>query len=241
MQGPVVAAVRADLATETDPVAPHLAVHGQLHAAEGVLAGDWWGLIHLDGDRTALIVLDVSGHGALAGLVTMRLRAVMSVALRSGFDPATAMHRAATSLADSAAGTDGRFATAVVVLLDPRAGSLTWANAGHPAGWLMPGGRTGERVPLDPTGPLLSALGGTWSTSAADLGIGDVVLVWSDGLVESRHAADELTDAALARVIEAIGTREPAELVAALLAAVRADAPEWRRDDVTAVAVRRTD
>ncbi len=43
MQGPVVAAVRADLATETDPVAAHLSVHGELHPAEGVLAGDWWG------------------------------------------------------------------------------------------------------------------------------------------------------------------------------------------------------
>ena len=145
MQGPVVAAVRADLATETDPAAARLSVHGELHPAEGVLAGDWWGVIPLAGDRTALLVVDVSGHGPLAGLVTMRLRAVMTVALRSGLDPATALERAAVALADT---DDGRFATALAVVLDPVGGRLRWANAGHPAGWVLPGGRTGARVPL---------------------------------------------------------------------------------------------
>lgn len=238
LEGPVVAAVRADLATETDPVAPRFAVHGQLHPAEGVLAGDWWGVIALDGGRTAVLVLDVSGHGALAGLVTMRLRAVLAVALRSGFDAATALLRASTALADTQ---DGRFATALVLVLDPANGSLAWANAGHPAGWLLPGGRTGERVPLTPTGPLLSALGGTWTTGHADLWVGDLVLAWSDGLVETRSAAQELTDDALAHVIDSIETREPAELIPELIAALRAYAPEWHRDDITAVAVRRTD
>jgi serine phosphatase RsbU (regulator of sigma subunit)/CHASE3 domain sensor protein len=237
MQGPVVAAVRADLATEIDPVAPHLSVHGELHPAEGVLAGDWWGAVPLDGERTALLVLDVSGHGPLAGLVTMRLRAVMTVALRSGFDPATALERAAIALADT---DDGRFATALVAVLDPVASTLEWANAGHPAGWLLPGGSTTDRVRLRPTGPLLSSFGGRWVTGRSDLRVGDVLLAWSDGLVETRSADDELDDDALAGVVAELGTGEPAELVPELLARLRGGAREWRRDDITLVAVRRT-
>ncbi|MFN8167878.1 MAG: PP2C family protein-serine/threonine phosphatase [Candidatus Nanopelagicales bacterium] len=237
MQGPVVAAVRADLATETAPRAARLAIHGELHPAEGVLAGDWWGVIPLADERTALLVVDVSGHGPLAGLVTMRLRAVMSVALRSGFDPATALERAAVALADSE---DGRFATSLVAVLDPAAGTVRWANAGHPAGWLLPGGRTEGRRALEPTGPLLSSLGGAWSTSQAALDVDDVLLTWSDGLVETREASDEVDDVRLARLIDELETATPAELVPALLARLREDAPEWRRDDITLVAVRRT-
>ncbi len=238
MHGPVVAALRADLETETDPSAPGLLVHGELHAAEGVLAGDWWGLVALEGRRTALLVVDISGHGPLAGLVTMRLRAVMSVALRSGFDPATVLARGATALADR---DDGRFATALVAVLDPGTGTISWANAGHPAGWLMPHGSAGQRVLLGPTGPLLSQLGGQWTTARADLWVDDVVLAWTDGLTETRDAAEELDDERLAALVDAAGTREPAELVARLLAELRDGAQEWRRDDITLVAIRRVE
>lgn len=237
MQGPVVAAVRADLATHPDPEAARLRVHGELHPAEGVLAGDWWGTVPLEGERTALIVLDISGHGPLAGLVTMRLRAVMTVALRSGLDPATALERAAVSLADV---DDGRFATALVAVLDPAGSSLAWANAGHPAGWLLPGGSTADRVPLRPTGPLLSSFGGRWVTGRSDLQVGDLVLAWSDGLVETRSADDELRDDDLARLVDELATDDPAQLVPGLLARLRDGAREWRRDDITLVAVRRT-
>jgi len=161
---------------------------------------------------------------------------VMTVALRSGFDAGTALTRGATSFTDAA---DGRFATALVAVVDPAAGSVQWANAGHPAGWVLPLGGTAGRTSLEPTGPLLSALGGTWATRSAPLAVGDVLLAWSDGLVEARDADLELSDDDLAAVVDRIGTREPRELVAQVLADLREDAPEWRRDDVTLLAVRR--
>ncbi len=243
-EGPVVAAIRAELATASASERPGLRVHGELQPAEGVLAGDWWGVVALDRDRTALLVLDVSGHGALAGLVTLRLRAVMSVALRSGFDAGTALGRAAASFADDG---DGRFATALVVVVDPREGTLAWANAGHPGGWLMPGCDVDRRVVLGPTGPLVSALGGAWTTSVARLDEGDAVLAWSDGLVEARDAAAERSDDDLAAAVRAVvaevrsdtGELDPAALVAGLLASLREHAPDWHRDDITAVAALR--
>ena len=236
-EGPVVAAIRAELATEPAPSAPHLRIHGELHAAEGVLAGDWWGVVALDGGRTALVVLDVSGHGALAGLVTLRLRAVLSVALRSGFDAATALVRASASFSDAV---DGRFATALVVVVDPATESLSWANAGHPAAWVLPDGDVTRRVVLAPTGPLLSALGGEWTTSRTAFDVGALLLAWSDGLVEAREASHEVSDDRLAALVADVGTREPAELVARLVATLREDAAEWRRDDITALAALRT-
>ena len=235
-ESPVVAALRAELATDPDPVAARLEVHGRVHAAHGVLAGDWWGALPLEGERTGLLLLDVAGHGELAGLVLQRLRTVMTVALRSGFAAGTALTRGATSFTDAA---DGRFATALVAVVDPAAGTVQWANAGHPAGWILPRGETSGRTRLEPTGPLLSALGGAWATRTAALAVDDVLLAWSDGLVEARDADLELSDDDLADIVDRLGTREPRELVARVLGELRDRAPEWRRDDVTLLAVRR--
>lgn len=235
-EGPVVTALRADLATDPDPVAPRLKVHGEVQAAHGVLAGDWWGTVALDGGRTALLLLDVAGHGELAGLVLQRLRSVLTVSLRSGFDPGTVLTRGATSFTDAA---DGRFATALVVVVDPAAGSVTWANAGHPAGWLLPGGDPARRTRLSQTGPLLSTLGGTWATGTAAFDVDDLLLAWSDGLVETREADLEMSDDDLAAVVASAGTSEPRALVARVLAELREQAPDWRRDDITLVAVHR--
>jgi serine phosphatase RsbU (regulator of sigma subunit)/CHASE3 domain sensor protein len=236
-EGPVVSALRADLATDPDPTATRLAVHGRMQAAHGVLAGDWWGVVRLDGERSALVVLDVSGHGELAGLVTQRLRSVLTVSLRSGFDAATALERGATSFVDS---DDGRFATALVVVLDPAGGALEWANAGHPAGWLLPGGDPRRRTVLSATGPMLSALGGRWTSGQAEFSVGDVVLAWSDGLVEAADAGRDLPDEAFAAVVAAVHGSGPHDLVEGILAALRERSADWRRDDVTLVAARRT-
>ena len=234
-EGPVVTALRAELTTQTDPFAHGVSIHGQVQPAQGVLAGDWWGPVILDGGRTALVLIDVSGHGELAGLVTLRLRSVITTALRAEADPADALDRAAGSLSDAV---DGRFATAIIVILDPDAGQIVWANAGHPSGWLLPSGEAGAHRELTTTGPLLSVLGGDWTTGRDTFGTGDVVLLWSDGLVEAREEALEVNDDLLSTVIAESRDHDPAELVPSLLAALRERSTDWRRDDITVVAAR---
>ena len=234
-EGPVVNALRAELATQTDPIAHGVVIHGQVQPAEGVLAGDWWGPVILNGGRTALVLIDVSGHGELAGLVTLRLRSVITTALRSQADAAQALSRAAASLSDAV---DGRFATVMIVILDPDADEITWANAGHPSGWLLPGGHADGRRELTTTGPLVSVLGGEWTMSRSLFEPGDIVLLWSDGLVEARQEALEVNDELLSSVISQTSDHDPAELVPSLLATLRERATDWRRDDITVIAAR---
>jgi sigma-B regulation protein RsbU (phosphoserine phosphatase) len=234
-EGPVVTALRAELTTKTDPTAHGVTIHGQVQPAQGVLAGDWWGPVILDSGRTALVLIDVSGHGELAGLVTLRLRSVITTALRAEADPSDALARAAGTLSDAV---DGRFATAIIVILDPDAGEIIWANAGHPSGWLLPDGEVDARRELTTTGPLISVLGGEWSTARESFAGNDVVLLWSDGLVEARQEALEVNDELLSSVIAGCREKDPAELVPSLLAALRERSTDWRRDDITVVAAR---
>ncbi|MSV73444.1 MAG: SpoIIE family protein phosphatase, partial [Actinobacteria bacterium] len=84
--------------------------------------------------------------------------------------------------------------------------------------------------------------GGQWTRRTESLHIGDVLFVWSDGLVESHDAEGvELGDAGLNRLIDAAMQEgsTPSEIVAHVLAAARGRAVDWRRDDVTLAAVAR--
>ncbi len=233
-QTPVVAAIRAELAdSHSEPVAG-LDFAGVAQPAEGVLAGDWWSAQVLFDGQLALILTDVSGHGPEAGMEALRLKHVLELSLAQTADPAVALRHAAEGFR-----TASRFATCVIVVIEPQTGFLTWANAGHPPGWLVSETGTTELVG---TGPLLSVLGGTWTNQHTHLEIGSLLLLWTDGLTESHDAGNvELGDDGLAALIQdAVATEDTtAGIVAHLLAAARARSVDWRRDDVTCVAVRR--
>jgi sigma-B regulation protein RsbU (phosphoserine phosphatase) len=249
-QGPVVAGLAEQLAaTRVD--LPGWRIYGTQQPAEGVLAGDFWDAEVLPDGRISVILCDVSGHGAEAGLTALRIKTVVGVVLAAGFGPNEALSRAALSMRAE----DSRFATVVVWVLDPDSDRLVWANAGHHAPLVMRDSNGNGRPDigegheyLGPTGPMLSGLGGEWAEQATTLSSGDVVIAWSDGLTESHDAAGEelgpegliaLLDDARRGPTAVDAAADPTELVERVLAAARNRAVDWRRDDVTLLAVSR--
>ncbi len=233
-QGPVVAAIRAELADSHSEPVVGLDFAGVQEPAEGVLAGDWWSAQVLYDGQLAITVTDVSGHGPAAGMEALRLKHVIELSLAQNADPALALSHACDGFRASS-----RFATCTIVVIEPQTGFLTWANAGHPPAWLITDTATTELVR---TGPLLSVLGGAWTNQHTHLDIGALLLLWTDGLTESHDAQRvELGDDGLTGLVaDAVDQEETsAGIIAHLLAAARARAVDWRRDDVTCVAVRR--
>lgn len=233
-EGPVVAAIRQELTARSDPGADRVRVAGELRPAEGVLAGDFWDRLTLPDGRMAVLVCDVSGHGPRAGIVAMRLKTAITLGLISGQGMPQILHRACDAFADE----PSRFATVVMLVADPRSGTLEWVNAGHPAARIVRA--TGEVERLGPTGPMVSWLTGTWTTGVTDMAAGDVCLAFTDGVLESRDAAgDELGDDQLDDRLRraAGGATDPAEIIALVLADVRDRAQDLARDDVTMVAL----
>mgnify|MGYP006278665465 CR=1 FL=1 len=233
---PLVAAMRAELLGAPALPDSDLAIAGWNQSAEGVVSGDWWDSILLPNGSFAAVVADVSGHGAEASVVALRVRAVLRAALLSGQEPHEAM-----SMAASACGQDVRVITAVIVVADPVAGTIRWCNAGHHPAIIVT--RDKESALCEPTGPLMSSLGGEWTTRERPFGPGDVVVAFTDGLVEARNAdGDELESSAVAQFIRGMDApvrENPGELIERLLAQVRHRAADWRHDDVTIVAISR--
>lgn len=237
-EAPVIAALRRELAA-TPGLTPGVRVAGVLRPAEGVLAGDWFDAVVAPGGRTALVLTDVSGHGAEAGVVATWMRRTLSTSLRRGRDAAETLEQVAESFLDDHAETE-RFATVFIAVIDPAARTLAWANAGHPAALVMAASPLSPAATLrhlEPTGPIVSSLGGAWHTSTTTFGLHDLVVIYSDGLSEARDAGSaELGEAGILRALTGLADADPETAVSRCLRAFDVHAQDRRRDDVTVLA-----
>jgi serine phosphatase RsbU (regulator of sigma subunit) len=236
-RGPVVLGLSERLRlSDVEPIAG-LQVASALHAAEGVVAGDLLDVVRIDEFRVGLVIADVSGHGAVAGLEAITIKHIIGTALRLGHGPAEALEAVSDRLR-----LDERFATCAIVVLDLRDGRLAYANAGHLAPVILPPGPNitmASLRSLDPTGPLLSVLSRGWTVGSTTLHPGEVLLLVTDGLLEARSPAGEEFGmvGVCAALTAAKGPRGVGSVVAVLSDAAHAYAQDFHRDDVTILAV----
>ena len=231
---PVVDSLRATMTPAAIELPAGLRLSGRMSSAEGVIAGDWWDVISCPGNRLAVVVGDVAGHGATAGIMAMQVRTLVRAALAAGAQPDAALRLAHQVMRESRT-----FATAVIILIDLEAGELRWANAGHHPALLI--GTDDVATALEPTGPLMSALDAEWTCLQTTCRGGDALFAFTDGLIEGTTVDGrplDTQDLLLELLSIPVEVRlEPAETLERTLAAMRERATEWTRDDITLVAI----
>ncbi|MDX2676454.1 SpoIIE family protein phosphatase [Streptomyces sp. NY05-11A] len=158
------------------------------------VGGDWFDVIPLPDGKTALVVGDVMGSGIDAAATMGRLRTATTTLASLDLDPAVLLEH----LDRITQGLDHSIATCVYAVHDPRLGQCRIANAGHlPPARVRPG-RPPELLDL-PTGAPLGVGGVAFSTTDVDFAPGDQLVLYTDGLVETRvHSLDERLEALLA-------------------------------------------
>jgi serine phosphatase RsbU (regulator of sigma subunit)/anti-sigma regulatory factor (Ser/Thr protein kinase)/anti-anti-sigma regulatory factor len=185
-----------------------------LAGAGAAAGGDWFDVVPRAGGTLALVVGDVVGHGVTASGVMGQLRAVLQDRLDGGAAPADAL-AAADRLARRVPA--ARAATACVAVLDPATGALAYCTAGHPPPLVVAASGAARFLPASGAGPL--GTGTAFPVAAARLDPGDVLLLYSDGIIErpgraAAEAADELArvaaDAVAGRALHDPGA-SPAE------------------------------
>ncbi|MGC0318771.1 PP2C family protein-serine/threonine phosphatase [Kitasatospora acidiphila] len=179
------------------------------------VCGDWYDLVELPGERLAVAVGDVVGHGLAAAGVMGQLRSALSAASRVSAGPAQALE-ALGLYARSVNGAEST--TAVSVHIDWSALSLTYSSAGHPPPALL---REGGAVAFldQATDPPLGARPEHASRPQArqEFASGDTLVLYTDGLIERRR---EDIDVGLARLAHSLATHRalaPEQLADALL------------------------
>ncbi|MFI2435832.1 SpoIIE family protein phosphatase [Streptomyces sp. NPDC018693] len=157
------------------------------------VGGDWFDVIPLEGRRTALVVGDVMGSGIDAAATMGRLRTATTTLASLGLDPAVLLEH----LDRITDGLDHSIATCLYVVHDPEAGQCRIANAGHLPPVRLRAGQLPELLDL-PTGAPLGVGGVPFSTTTVGFAPGDRLVLYTDGLVETRrHSLDERLDALL--------------------------------------------
>ncbi|WP_410594255.1 SpoIIE family protein phosphatase [Amycolatopsis sp. lyj-23] len=180
----VVLELQRELLPSGVPVVPGLELAASyLLAGTGTVAGgDWFEAIALPGGRVGLIVGDVVGHGVAASATMGQLRVLLAERLAATGDVLAAIE-AGDAATDRLRG--GRAATVCVAVVDPGTGAVEYCTAGHPPPLVVDGGDAARYLPPTGAGPLGVAPGRDRSVvGTAELAVGDLLLLYSDGILE---------------------------------------------------------
>ncbi|MEU0373535.1 SpoIIE family protein phosphatase [Streptomyces sp. NPDC006283] len=150
--------------------------------ATSEVGGDWYDLIPLAGDKTALVVGDVMGNGIDAAATMGRLRTATCTLADLDLPPDQVLQH----LDKITCGLEHYIATCLYAIYDPRRMQCHIANAGHMPPALARPGCAPRLVDL-PTGTPLGVGGISFETTTVNLTTGDLLVLYTDGLVETRH------------------------------------------------------
>ncbi len=192
------------------------------------VGGDWHDAFLIAPGRLAVTVGDVVGHGLEAASAMGQLRSALRALAGDAAGPAQVLDRLDRFVRQFGV---GRAATVALADIDLGSGLARFACAGHmPPALLAPG--EPPRLLWEGRSPPLDAVGDIGPRAEAQVVLrpGARLLLYSDGLVERRGVAiDAGLDALLGR-LGGLGDATPAQIVAALGAAMVE--PEGATDDV---------
>jgi serine phosphatase RsbU (regulator of sigma subunit)/integral membrane sensor domain MASE1 len=198
------------------------------------LGGDWYDAFTLPDNQLYLAIGDVVGHGLPAVEDMAQLRVAGRALAVQGLTPAEMLGHLNTLTGHAS---QGRYATATVAVFEPTTASLHYAAAGHPPPLLRQ--CHGDTViELDGSqgmvlGPMRNA---TYTQNEVVIASGDILVMYTDGLVEHRDQAIEVGIEQARRQIADWHTEDSLSEACRRLVATLAPPP--REDDVCLLAVR---
>jgi serine phosphatase RsbU (regulator of sigma subunit) len=182
-------------------------------SAASRVGGDWYITAELPTGQVLLAIGDVAGHGLPAAAGMARLRGALAGLSITGAPPQQLvawLNELVRHVAPE------HTASVIAGYFDPESRMLTWAQAGHPPPVLVRAGRA--RALPQPDGVLLGAGQLPYAAATVQLRDGDLLLLYSDGLVERRRSS---IDEGLAVLLAAAaGVTDPERVVAAALEAL---------------------
>ncbi|WP_407699804.1 SpoIIE family protein phosphatase [Stieleria sedimenti] len=223
---------------QRSPDANGYAVESYYQAANHI-GGDYFDYIHLADGKIAIVVADVVGHGVAAAMYMAKLSSETRFCLAGEPDVARAIEKLNDRMSELGV---ERFATFLLVVLDPASPHVTIVNAGHmPPIWRH--ARTGEIT--EPGGeesglPIAIYAGMEYEAVSAEVEPGDVLLLYTDGVNEAMDAEDNEFGIESIRKLAALESEAGAikdRVVQAVMEHV-GDAPPF--DDMCMVVIQRT-
>ena len=189
--------------------------------AESV-GGDFYTFSRLGRGRVGVMLGDVASHGFSAALVMALVLSAAGIHAAASVTPDETLSALLDSLSTELAETEMYFSVFYGVL-DPLAGRLSYASAGHPYAFRVP--RFGEPERLEATAPPLGlATPGSIQRRQVPWSVGhDLLVLWTDGLADARNDQGEpFGEARLLAEVCAHRNEKPEAIVESVLARAEA-------------------
>jgi serine phosphatase RsbU (regulator of sigma subunit) len=203
------------------------------------VGGDFYDFLELEDGRLGLVVGDATGHGVPAALMMANTQSVLrAVAQRGGSEPGRILAEVNEVLLSYIP--PSMFVTCFYAILDPRSGTLRYANAGHDLPYLWHGCDCEE---LRARGMPLGLMPGmNYEEKEMALDTGEGVLFYSDGLVEAHNPEGEMFGFPRLRALVAQHAEEERALRDFLMKELHSfTGEEWEQeDDITLVTLQRS-
>jgi sigma-B regulation protein RsbU (phosphoserine phosphatase) len=221
----------------TGIVAPEAEVAARVVPADSV-GGDFYHLFRLGGGRTGVMIADVSSHGYRAALIMALAMSASSIHARDTTDAAEMLAALLDSLREELETTE-MFISVFYGVIDPAAGTLRYANTGHPHAFIVGADGSIDRLlatdpPLGMVDQRPSGVERAWRKGE------DLLLLFTDGVSDARNRVGaRLGEEPVLDVVRSSRAESSATIVDRVFERVLAhtgDAPS--RDDQTLVVVR---
>ncbi len=202
------------------------------------VGGDFYDFFFVDTDKVALVIADVSGKGIPAALFMMRSKTAIRTYAQTEGSPAEVLFKANNALCE---GNDAEmFVTAWIGIIDLKTGVMKCANAGHEFPVIRRVDGDYEYIKDKHTPPLATMEGIKPKEYELEIGVGDEIFVYTDGIPEAINEKEEQYDAD--RLLVALNKTKDKSLTQ-ILASVREDVRIFvgeadQFDDITMLAFR---
>jgi sigma-B regulation protein RsbU (phosphoserine phosphatase) len=213
-------------------VAADATVAARVVPAESV-GGDFYNLFPLPGDRTGVMVGDVSGHGYRAALIMALAMSASAIHAQATADPGEMLDSLRASLQEELLTTE-MFISAFYGVVDRSSGTIRYANTGHPHAFVVRGTGHVERLPaLDPPLGMSEAFPGVstinWQPGS------DLLVLFTDGVSDARNkGGGRLGEQAVLDIVAANRLEHPEKILELVFATLHDHTGEaTRRDDLT--------
>jgi PAS domain S-box-containing protein len=202
---------------------------GVEHAQVG---GDWYDVLRVDEDTVGLVIGDVVGHDIEAASAMGQLRSVVRAYSADGDDPGAVLMRVDQLVGGMRITRSASLVYATLSRLGESTWEMSWSRAGHLPPIVVRDGRA--EALMDGGGPMIGMSAEARGHEERDLGPGDVLVLYTDGLIERRSRPLRAGLQRLLEVCEELDVSDAAGIGERLLA----ELGEQPEDDIAIVVLR---
>lgn len=216
------------------PQLPPFEITGAWEPAR-IVGGDYYDVIRIAKNKLAICIADVAGKGVSAALLMANVQAAVRAFASEYMLPSQVCAQINSVLFTNTA--PEKFVTLFYGVLDARARTLQYANAGHLRPLLIRS--SGEKAHLENGGALLGVFA-SWSYEDAviELEPGDLLLLFTDGITEAMAPdGEEFGEERMLAAVQSAEKRPVSELREQLLSNVKQFSNSRLSDDATLIMV----